>query len=344
MRQGNNTGRTADREPVVPALGRWGLSSYADLIYRSLALTGPATPRQLVSQLGVDAARVSRALDELAGFGAAHPAYRGRDGRWSAVDVDVVMSRARRPRAPVPLNQHQRRHLAAVSGLQLDRIPDTAVHRLASRSSVRDRIAELVAGERHEHLAINTEEVFSADVAAAAGPLDRALVARGVRLRTLGLIPQDGSQDTTFIAGIEHRQASALPLKLMVFDRRKALFPADPANFEAGAIEIDDAGAVESLMQFFYRIWSTAVDPRRQAIPPIVLSHRERGIVTLLATGLSEEAAATSLGISRRTVGYALRTLMDRLGVENRFQLALLLGAAQAVPLSPSIRPHRKDS
>jgi len=344
MRQGNDIGKTAGHAPVVPALGRWGLSSYADLIYRSLALTGPSTPRQLVSQLGVDAARVSRALDELAGFGAARPAYRGRDGRWSAVDVDVVMSRARRPRAPVPLNQHCRRHLAAVSGLHLERVPEAAIHLLATRSSVRDRIADLVAGERHEHLAINTEDVITAAAAAAAGPLDRALVARGVRLRTLGLTAQDGSQDTTFVAGIEHRQASALPLKLMVFDRRKALFPADPANFEAGAIEIDDAGAVESLMQFFYRIWSTAVDPRRQAIPPIVLSHREKGIVELLATGLSEEAAATSLGISRRTVGYTLRALMDRLGVENRFQLALLLGAAQAVPLAPAVQPQRKDS
>lgn len=344
MRQRDDTGRVADREPVVPVLGRWGLSPYADLIYRSLALTGPATPRQLVSQLGVEAGRVSRALDELAGFGAARPAFGGRDGRWSAIDVDVVVSRARRPRAPVPLTEHCRRHLAAVSGLHLERVPETAVHRLVSRSSVRDRIADLVAAERHEHLAINTEEVISADAAAAAGPLDRALVARGVRLRTMGLTAQDGSHDTTFVAGIEHRQATALPLKLMVFDRRRALFPADPVNFEAGAIEIDDAGAVEALTRFFYRIWDGAVDPRRRAHPPIVLSHREKSIVSLLATGLSEEATATSLGISRRTVGYALRGLMDRLGVDNRFQLALLLGAARAVPMPPTTEPRRTST
>jgi len=340
MPQRNDTGRAADRDPVVPALGRWGLSPHADLIYRSLALTGPATPRQLVSQLGVDAARVGRALDELAGFGAAQPAYRGRDGRWSAVDADIVVARARRPRAPVSLDQHRRRHLAAVSGLHLERVPDTAVHRLLSRSSARNRIADLVAGERHEHLALNTEEVISADAAAAGSPLDRTLVARGVRLRTVGLTAQDGSQDTTFVPGIEFRQAPALPLKLIVFDRRRALFPADPGNFEAGAIEIDDAGAVELLTRFFYRIWSVAVDPHRRAVPPIVLSHREKSIVSLLATGLSEEATATSLGISRRTVGYALRALMDRLGVENRFQLALLLGAAHVVPVPTSTRPQ----
>ena len=37
--------------------------------------------------------------------------------------------------------------------------------------------------------------------------------------------------------------------------------------------------------------------------------------------------------MSRRTVVYALRELMDRLGVDNRFQLALLLGAARVVPM-----------
>jgi hypothetical protein len=32
---------------------------------------------------------------------------------------------------------------------------------------------------------------------------------------------------------------------------------------------------------------------------------------------------------------YAMRALMDRLGVENRFQLALVLGAAQAITPEP---------
>jgi DNA-binding CsgD family transcriptional regulator/sugar-specific transcriptional regulator TrmB len=344
MRQRNDTG-TADAPPsVVPALGRWGLSPHADLVYRSLTLTGPATPGQLSGRLGVEAPRIGRALDELAGFGAARPSHRGRDGRWRAVDADLLVARTRRPRTPEPLNERCRRHLAAVSGLALERVPGGAVHRLMSRTSVRDRIADLAAAERHEHLAINTEEAISADAAAAASPLDRALVARGVRLRTLGLAPQDGSRDATLIRGIEHRHAPALPLKLLVFDRRSAIFPADPADFEAGAIEIDDAASVELLTQFFYRIWSTAVDPHRRAAPPIVLSHREKAIVALLAAGLTEEAAAGRLGISRRTVTYALTALMDRLGVDNRFQLALLLGAAQVVSLPSNPPPPGKES
>ncbi|MEV6631673.1 helix-turn-helix transcriptional regulator [Actinoplanes sp. NPDC051470] len=74
-----------------------------------------------------------------------------------------------------------------------------------------------------------------------------------------------------------------------------------------------------------------AVAPVPDSGPPSVLTERERGILTLLAGGASDEEAAAELGLSRRTVLYAMRGLMDRLGVENRFQLALLLGAAQTI-------------
>jgi DNA-binding NarL/FixJ family response regulator len=53
----------------------------------------------------------------------------------------------------------------------------------------------------------------------------------------------------------------------------------------------------------------------------------------LLAQGHTDQTAAEELGVSPRTVAYAMRALMDRLGVENRFQLALLLGASGTLRL-----------
>lgn len=105
-----------------------------------------------------------------------------------------------------------------------------------------------------------------------------------------------------------------------------ALFPADPVDFEAGAIEIADALAV-------YRLWTNGRDLRRKGAPPIVLSPPERTLVALLTEGHSDQEAAAVLGLSRRTIVYTLRALMDRLGVENRFQLALVLGATGSTPL-----------
>jgi DNA-binding CsgD family transcriptional regulator len=58
-----------------------------------------------------------------------------------------------------------------------------------------------------------------------------------------------------------------------------------------------------------------------------MLTSREKALVTLLAQGHTDASAARELGVSPRSVTYTLRALMDRLGVDNRFQLGLALGA-----------------
>ncbi|NJC64631.1 hypothetical protein HC028_08955 [Planosporangium flavigriseum] len=72
--------------------------------------------------------------------------------------------------------------------------------------------------------------------------------------------------------------------------------------------------------------------------PAIALTPRERAIVELLAQGHTDETAARELDLSRRTVGYALGGLMSRLGVDNRFQLGLALGAMRAAVPAPRHR------
>jgi DNA-binding NarL/FixJ family response regulator len=57
------------------------------------------------------------------------------------------------------------------------------------------------------------------------------------------------------------------------------------------------------------------------------LTQREQAIVTLLAAGHTDASTAHHLGISSRTIAYTLRALMDRYGVQNRFQLGLMIGA-----------------
>ena len=83
---------------------------------------------------------------------------------------------------------------------------------------------------------------------------------------------------------------------------------------------------------------SPANEPAADGPPQVTLTPRERAIVELLAQGHTDETAARELDLSRRTVGYALGGLMSRLGVDNRFQLGLALGALRAaVPI-----PRRK--
>jgi DNA-binding CsgD family transcriptional regulator len=59
----------------------------------------------------------------------------------------------------------------------------------------------------------------------------------------------------------------------------------------------------------------------------VILDERQRMLVSLLIAGHTDSSAAHRLGISARTVTNILRSLMDRLGVDNRFQLGVALGS-----------------
>jgi DNA-binding CsgD family transcriptional regulator len=78
-------------------------------------------------------------------------------------------------------------------------------------------------------------------------------------------------------------------------------------------------------------------------LPKITLSDRERELISLLAEGHTDVSAAERLDISARSVTNILRSLMDRLGVENRFQLGLALGFLRQAHVPPPATTVRKS-
>ncbi|MBM2619333.1 hypothetical protein JIG36_27655 [Actinoplanes sp. LDG1-06] len=81
------------------------------------------------------------------------------------------------------------------------------------------------------------------------------------------------------------------------------------------------------LTALFDHLWKVAGRPAPDA-PSASLTDRERALITLLARRHTDASAAATLRISVRSVTNLVRRLMDRYGVENRFQLGLALGAA----------------
>jgi len=79
-------------------------------------------------------------------------------------------------------------------------------------------------------------------------------------------------------------------------------------------------------------------------VPKITLTGRERELIALLAEGHTDISAAEHLRISPRSVTNILRSLMDRLGVENRFQLGLALGILRKAQVPPQPAPTTKDA
>ncbi|MHC5906821.1 helix-turn-helix domain-containing protein [Streptomyces sp. S6] len=71
---------------------------------------------------------------------------------------------------------------------------------------------------------------------------------------------------------------------------------------------------------------------RHRAPAALDLDDRQRKLIALLYAGHTDTSAAHRLGVSPRTVTNILRALMDRLGVDNRFQLGMVLGSRLRVP------------
>ncbi|WP_412540497.1 helix-turn-helix transcriptional regulator [Longispora sp. K20-0274] len=299
----------------------------------------------LSRSLGLPASRVRTALDELNSVGAARPE------RAATPTGPVRMWRGRRPDAVVTslqarhVEESQARHLLrrSLSGLELGDImrhPDLAapgaVRVLIGGLKVRTRLGELAPRVRRESLSITPEPTENAETVRAGAPGSLALARRGIVMRNLGVPsgPGDASRAVGVelaAAGVVFRELPQLPARIVIFDRENVIVPIDPTRPGRGALEVTAPAAVAQFVEVFNRYWDKARTPEPLTHPDIVLSARESAIVALLAEGHTDASASAELGISVRTIAYSLSELMNRCGVQNRFQLGLALGAYSAI-------------
>lgn len=318
---------------VIPQLTPWGLSADADLLYRALTGFGPASTHALGRQLGLPQRRTVSGLEELAAIGAiqAAPARSSSGIRWRAAPPARVLDMLRsRPRRSAALTRHGM-GAALTGGAMLGQ----GIRHLPTRQAARERLSKLVELASSEHLAMNPEPSFDPQAARAGVSMDRALLRRGVRMNVLGVQPVDVDPLAAYgrapgEASPCYRQADSVPMKLIVVDRKVALFPVSPSDYASGYLEVAQPSVVEALVSLFLTNWNRAQAQTRR-MPSIVLSERERELVLLLAAGHTDATAAAELRVSPRTVSGMLRQMMDRLGVENRFQLGLVLGSSAGV-------------
>ncbi|WP_328380525.1 LuxR C-terminal-related transcriptional regulator (plasmid) [Streptomyces sp. NBC_00440] len=161
--------------------------------------------------------------------------------------------------------------------------------------------------------------------------LDADVLSRGVSVRNLYLDAARNDPATEGYAqwlvaeGGEARTTPHLPVRMVIYDRRFALLPADLKSANSGAIVLESPGAVAALQSLFDQMW-------RQSTPFHVkpwrdekgLSERERVLLRLLAEGDTDEAIAHKLAVSVRTVRRVIAELMKRLGARSRFEAGAL--------------------
>ncbi|MEU3465544.1 LuxR C-terminal-related transcriptional regulator [Streptomyces sp. NPDC006733] len=334
-------------------LAALGLDSDTEAVYRLMAARPEGWGvRRIAAHLGLDDGQVRDALDQLAALELLRQSV-SRPGAWRAVSPEQGLSHLLRQRQDdlerrqVELAQSQ----AAVSRMIAECTqaasgqPRPDSERLVGIDAVHawlERVADRAASSVCTFMPGGAQ---SPAALAAARHNDARILARDVSIRTVCLDSLRNSPPTLdyarwlTAAGGAVRSLPTLPLRMIVIDGTSALVPLDPAETRRGAVVLHAAGALSALTALFEQAWSTALPlgasrPRDRTTG---LSAQERELLTLLAGGLTDEAAATRLGVSLSTVRRCMAGLMDRLGARSRFEAGLR--AAERGWLLPPPRP-----
>ena len=162
----------------------------------------------------------------------------------------------------------------------------------------------------------------------ASRPLDDEALKRGIALLNLYEATMRHDEPTRSYAewligrGAQVRTATVPPPRMLIFDRKVAVIPIDPGNSRAGALITREPGIVATLAATFEQAWSCAVpyDVDQSLHRNHDLTEAQYKLLSLLAQGMTDEAAAKRLGLGLRTVRRQMSAVMERLGAQSRFE------------------------
>jgi DNA-binding CsgD family transcriptional regulator/DNA-binding MarR family transcriptional regulator len=305
-----------------------GVDGFDELVYRHLLTLPEATPADLATSLGQRPDRVDRALNRLREYGLANR-LSGRTRRYTATESEAAigalvrahtgeLDRVRTTAAELNALFHAARERAGTGD---------AVEIVSGREAVGRWFVRLQQQVKTEMLALDRPPY----ALAAPNPLEPVSLASGVEWRAIYApealaIPGMLEEVRAHVArGEQARVLANMPLKLAVADHRIALLPLTLDLSRMQAAVVHESVLLDALVDLFESYWQRAVplDHRGEAGPgdrPDRLTDEDRDLLTLLVSGLKDDAIARQLGLSTRTMRRRMRRLLDLLGAENRFQ------------------------
>ncbi|WP_420080436.1 helix-turn-helix domain-containing protein [Streptomyces sp. JL4002] len=310
-----------------------GLDARAENVYRAMLIDPGSGVAALAATLGVGEDEVREALDLLSELALVQPSA-DDSGRLRAVSPDIgmeiLMARGQAELAA----QQQRLEASRAAAARLiseysqlrpaDRHP--GVEQLIGLDAVRDRLVALTRDTKDELLAFSPDATLSESALTASRPLNRTLLERGVRMRTVYLDSVRNSRPSVEHAnwltelGGQVRTVASLPTRMLIVDRSTALIPVSDDS-SAGAVVLTGHGMLVALCALFESTWATAQPLAEVAVlGPDGLTAQQTTAVRLLAEGHTDEAIAKRLGVSSRTARRIANELMERLGARSRFE------------------------
>ncbi|MER5890669.1 helix-turn-helix domain-containing protein [Streptomyces sp. NPDC001941] len=301
-----------------------GVDPFDERVYRAVLVRHTAGPAELAEDLGCSAQRVVRALDRLREHGLVGR-LSGSRRRYAAIEPAAAVEALVRSRTA------ELDSVRAAAG-DLSRLFD------AAQAGGTDEVEVVFGSEALGRWFVRLqqearEEVITLDrppyALTTSNPVEATALTRGVRYRAV--YAPEALEWPGVLADIRElvgrgEQARVLPglrMKLAVADRRLALLPLslDFAG-EVRAAVVRPSALLDGLVDYWELCWATAtpLDGR----PDETVGEEDRLLLTLLVSGLKDEAIARQLGWSTRTMRRRIAALNTALGAANRFQAGVV--------------------
>jgi DNA-binding CsgD family transcriptional regulator len=310
-----------------------GLSPGEERIYRCLVGGGEMTPQKIAADTGTDPATVGALVAALISRGLA------------VIDPHTGEITAAPP--AVALGALLRQHHDELRAAELDLLALTDEHRRRTISRAAGDLIEVITeidAVRHRYAQI--QEAARSEVRSMVvpnmtvvpyqqqNPVRDAGLRRGVRYRTIvdrPALAQPGfgaAAAESLAAGMQVRVIEHVPIKLIIGDSDVAMLPLlSGKNTAPESVLVRSSGVLDALVAYFEAEWSRAYPLVATGQGDVVegqpaeLDETDIKLLTLLLAGLTDQAVASQLGTSLRSVQRRIAALMDRAGVTTRIQL-----------------------
>ncbi|MFD9306049.1 LuxR C-terminal-related transcriptional regulator [Streptomyces sp. NPDC060048] len=282
-----------------------------------------------------------------------HPQTQGdgtvRELRWSAVSPRAATARTLAPLAVRVRETHDEmdRLRARLESLipqyeagssQRDRDGVNGLELVTDRTALQNLIRELIGSAEDEVLTCHPGGGRSPEILEQAVVRDEAMLARGVRLRTIYQHTARYSRPTAAYVervaalGSQVRTVGDGLMRMIVVDQHTGLL--EVRDDDKAAMVVREPNVVHFMVQTFERSWAQA-EPFGTTVGPdqarSISEELRQTIVRLLAEGLEDKVIARRLGMSERTCQRHIAEVMRAVGAKSRFQAGFLLSAAAAV-------------
>lgn len=312
-----------------------GLGELEETVYNALVRRVESTAAEVADDARTTPAQARSALGSLVERGLAVRGA-GRPVRYAAVAPDVAIEPLlRRTESEMhEIRAHigdlMRVYNAGTSFLR----PDDVLEVVTDLDELNRRWEAMQQATRVEMRGFDRPPYATPTGERALNATEYAMLDRGVRYRVVydrSVLELPGWLDEATESvrrGEQARIGVDVPMKLAISDERLAIIPLTRSGDSAltASYFVHPSPLLDALVALFDAVWERSVVLRGSAAAepdPEDITPDEVRLLMLFAGGATDRAASRVLGWSERTVQRHVSRLMQRLGAETRFQIAM---------------------